>query len=220
LQVADYREPPTDAELRRRRLAAAATLVVGSIVLGFSLSAKPGDRSFYWLTTLLALVWIVGGFLSGPLHLGRMRFRGHLRRPLVTPIVIGLICAAIFVLGALIAREIPPIRDVIADVLDHARYGSVPLVVTLTLINGAAEEVFFRGALYPAIRRYPVVISTVIYAAVTVATGNPMLVFAALTLGFVLTWERRMWGGVLGPLLTHVTWSLVMVTALPPLFSR
>jgi len=42
-----------------------------------------------------------------------------------------------------------------------------------------------------------------------------MLVFAAVTLGFVLALQRRASGGILGPVLTHVTWSLVMLFALP-----
>lgn len=50
-------------------------------------------------------------------------------------------------------------------------------------------------------------------------TGNPMLVFAAVTLGFVLALQRRASGGILGPVLTHVTWPLVMLFALPPLFA-
>jgi uncharacterized protein len=45
-----------------------------------------------------------------------------------------------------------------------------------------------------------------------------MLVFAALTLGLVLGLQRRASGGILAPILTHVTWSTTMLYALPPLF--
>ena len=83
-----------------------------------------------------------------------------------------------------------------------------------------AEEVFFRGGLFAAIgRRHPVLISTAIYAVATVATRNPMLVFAAVTLGLVLALERRASGGILAPVITHVTWSLLMLFVLPPLFA-
>jgi membrane protease YdiL (CAAX protease family) len=44
-----------------------------------------------------------------------------------------------------------------------------------------------------------------------------MLVFAALTLGVVLALQRRASGGILGPILTHLTWSTVMLFALPTL---
>jgi uncharacterized protein len=83
-----------------------------------------------------------------------------------------------------------------------------------------AEEVFFRGALFAAVgRRHPVLVTTLVYTAVTVATRNPMLVFAAATLGTVLALQRRTSGGILAPLITHVTWSVMMLYLLEPLFS-
>jgi membrane protease YdiL (CAAX protease family) len=47
-----------------------------------------------------------------------------------------------------------------------------------------------------------------------------MLVFAALTLGALLGLQRRASGGVLAPMLTHLTWSTAMLFALPPLLER
>lgn len=214
----DHLEP--DAAFRRRRVVVAITLVIGATLLGFTLSVRPGDPKFYGLTGALAAVWLTGGFASGPLHLGRMPFRGTLRRPVLTPIVFGLLAAAVFVLGALVVREIGPLDRLVENVLAHARRGSLAAVVALALLNGIAEEVFFRGALFAAIgRRYPVLGSTVIYTVATLATGNGMLAFAAITLGAVLGLQRRASGGILAPILTHVTWSTVLVFALPPLFS-
>ncbi|MDQ2838182.1 MAG: CPBP family intramembrane metalloprotease [Actinomycetota bacterium] len=210
----------SDRAFRRRRMVVLGVLVLGSVLLGISLSARPGDRSFYALTGALAAVWVLGAFASGPLHLGRIDFRGTLRRPILTPIAIGLLAAAVFVLGALVVRQIGPLRDYTENVLAHARYGSLVLVTVLTVLNGITEEIFFRGALYAAIgNRRPVLVSTVIYAIATLATGNPMLVFAAATLGVVLALQRRASGGVLAPILTHVTWSAAMLFALPPLFA-
>jgi uncharacterized protein len=95
----------------------------------------------------------------------------------------------------------------------------VLFVVLITLVNGVAEEVFFRGALYTALGRLqPVAISTILYTVATMASGNPMLGFAAVLLGFVCALERRASGGVLAPMLTHFVWGLIMVLALPPLF--
>ena len=86
-------------------------------------------------------------------------------------------------------------------------------------INGLAEELFFRGALYTALgRTRPVLISTVLYAIATSASGNPMLGFAAVILGTVCALERRATGGVLAPVLTHLVWGAIMVLTLPPLF--
>jgi len=211
----------TDGEFRRRRIVVAITLVAGAVLLGISLSVSPGDGVFYLLTVLVALIWIAGALLSGPLHLGRIPLRDRLRRPIVTPIVTGLVLGAVFVVGSLVVRELEPLRELVNSVLAHARYGAIVPIVAVTLLNGVAEEVFFRGALFAAIgRRHAVLISTVIYAAATAATGNLMLVFAAFLLGLVLGLQRRASGGILAPILTHVTWSTTMVFALPALIRR
>ena len=209
----------TDSAFLRRRIVAGVVFVIGTTLLGLSLAVPPGYSSFYALTGAVAFTWTVGGLASGPLHLGYLPWRGGLRRPLITPIVTGVLVAAVFVVGALIVREIPPLRDYVRSVLAHAQSGAVIPITIVTVVNGIAEEIFFRGALFAAIgRRYPVVISTIVYAVATIATRNPMLVFAALTLGFILGLQRRASGGVLAPILTHVTWSVVMLFALPPLF--
>ena len=214
----DHREP--DGAFRRRRWVVALVLIAGAVMLGLSLSVRPADPAFYPLTGALAAIWLLGGLASGPLHLGRIDFRGELRRPILTPVAIGLAAAAVFVLGALVVREIDPLRTLTENVLAHARRGSLPLVTVVTVLNGIAEETFFRGALFAALGdRRPVLASTGIYAVVTLATGNPMLVFAAATLGLVLGLQRRASGGILAPMLTHVTWSVVMLLTLPPLFA-
>jgi len=214
----DHRQP--DHAFRRRRVVSLITLVIGTALLGLGLAVTPGDAIFYVLTFALAATWVIGSFLSGPLHLGRINVGSRLRRPVIPPILIGLAVAGIFLVGALIAREIPILRDYAENVLAFARYGSLPLVTVVTLVNGIAEEIFFRGAIFAAIGlHHPVVISTVIYTIVTLITGNPMLVFAACTLGFVLGLQRRASGGILAPILTHVTWSMVMLFALPPIFA-
>ena len=88
----------------------------------------------------------------------------------------------------------------------------------ITAVNGVAEELFFRGALYAAIGvRHAVAGSALLYTATTVASGNAMLVFAAAVLGLLVGLERRVTGGVLAPIITHVTWSLGMLFVLPPL---
>jgi CAAX protease family protein len=212
-----HNEPP--GVVRRRRVVVAITLAIGSAVLGFSLRRHPGESSFYWLTLVLAAVWIAGGFLSGPLHLGGICWRGRNQRPVITGTIVGLLLGGAFVVGGLIAREIPAVADPITRVLLFAHHGYQPFIVAITVINGVAEELFFRGALYTALgRRHPVVISTLLYTCATLASGNLMLGFAAVALGTVCALERRASGGVLAPVLTHFVWGLVMVLALPPLF--
>lgn len=219
--VSSRANPPEEDPhvVRRRRVVVVVVLVVGAALLGYSLTRPPGDTSFYWLTLTLAAVWALGARLSGPLHLGRVKFRARDKRPLITGTLFGIGLGAVFIVGGLVAREIPPIRDYIVRVLEYTDYGVLWLVVFITLVNGLAEELFFRGALYSALGRFrPVLISTLVYAVAVSAAGNPMLGFAGLILGYVCAYERRMTGGVLAPMLTHFFWGLVMVLALPPIF--
>jgi membrane protease YdiL (CAAX protease family) len=214
----DHRQ--SDSQFVRRRIVVAITLVIGATLLGLSLNVEPTSSWFYPLTIALAATWVIGGFASGPLHLGRINFRGELRRPIITPILLGLAVAAVFIVGAVVVRNIGPLRDSTENILAFARYGSLPIVAFVTLINGIAEEIFFRGALFAAIGSWhPVAISTVIYALTTVATGNVMLVFSAALLGLLLGLQRRASGGILGPILTHCTWSMTMLFVLPAVFA-
>jgi len=206
---------------RVRQVVTAVFVVIGAVVLGWSLQIDPGDATFYAATLVLAGIWTVGAFASGPLHLGRIARSGShddLRRPVLGAIAVGLGLAAVFVVGSLVVRQIPAIDRQVSSVLDHADQGITPVLVLITVVNGVAEELFFRGALYAAVPRHPVVWSTVAYVVATLATGNFMLVFAAILLGVVVGLERRASGGVLAPMLTHVTWSVTMLFALPLLF--
>lgn len=211
-------EPPS--VVRRRRIVVGVVLVIGAALLGYSLTRSPGDSSFYWLTLALAGVWALGAFASGPLHLGCVKFRSRNQRPVITGTVVGLALGAIFVVGGLIVREIPGVREYITRVLEYADYGPLALVAFITVVNGLAEEMFFRGALYTALGTVkPILISTIFYVIATAATtGNPMLGFAAIILGTVCAFERRVTGGILAPMLTHFFWGLIMVLALPPVF--
>jgi membrane protease YdiL (CAAX protease family) len=209
----------SDRAFRYRRVVVAATLVVGATLLGLSFATRQGDPAFYPLTFGLAATWAVGSLVSGPLHLGHIQILGARRRPVLTPILVGLALGAVFVVGGLVTREIPPLAAYIEDVLGYAKAGNLYLLMVITLVNGIAEELFFRGALFAAIgRNRPVLISTLVYGVATIAGGNPVLVFAALILGAVVGLQRRAGGGVLAPILTHITWSMIMLLVLPQIF--
>lgn len=208
----------TDAAFRRRQLVAAVVVLVGAAVLGWSLRLEPGGTTFYVAAVVLAVVWAAGAFLSGRLHLGRIAEGEAFVRPILAPVLLGLLLVGVFVLGSLVVREIDPLADYVSSVLAYADEGSLTVLAAITLVNGIAEELFFRGAMYAAIPRHPVLWTTLAYVVATLATGNVMLGFAAIVLGAVCGLERRASGGILAPILTHVTWSLSMLFLLPLIF--
>jgi len=214
------RHEESAAVVRRRRRVVGATSVVGAGLLGFGLSTKPGSRAFYAATLSTATVYTLGGFLSGPLHLGWVQLHDQtIRRPVLTPLATGVGAFGVFYAGGLVVREVPPLRRAIAAVLQYSEHGNDSLVLITTVANGAAEEIFFRGAVFAALgERYPVAASTGIYMLATVPTRNPVLVLAAGSMGALWGLQRRATNGLQAPVLTHLTWSTLMLKFLPPLF--
>src|ERR1700754_4557869 len=117
-----HNEPP--GVKRRRRVVVAIVLLLGAGVLGLALKQHPGEPRFYWLALALAAVWGLGSFVSGPLHLGGARWRGRNQRPVISGTVIGLLLGGVFVVGGLIAREIPVVSELITRVLQYTDQGS------------------------------------------------------------------------------------------------
>ncbi len=200
--------------VRRRRVLALSA--AGAGLLGASFAARPGSRTFYGLTFALAGTWIAGAWATRPADPVGVRLGFA---PVAVPVVLGAGAGGAFFGAALIAREIPVLNQALVSVLSYEHKGSTSLVFATTLLNGAAEELFFRGAAYDAIiPAAPVLASTALYAAVTSASRNPALVLASVVMGSLFGLQRKVTGGVQAPLLTHLTWSALVLRYLPPLF--
>ncbi|MEV0061979.1 CPBP family intramembrane glutamic endopeptidase [Nocardia sp. NPDC050718] len=186
--------------------------LTGAALLGASLAAPPASARFYGLTLATAATLTLGGLATTP---PPMRPRD--RRVLV-PAITGVAAFGAFYGCALIVRRIPVLRSAITELLRYADRGRTPAVLLTALANGAAEEVFFRGAVYHAAPRRPVAVSTGAYVLNTTATRNPALVLAAAVMGTLFGLQRRYTGGIQASLITHLTWSTLMLHFLPPLF--
>ena len=210
----------TPGQHRRRIAVSVLTLVAGAGVLGWTLRIEPGNALFYLAAVALAVVWLAGALLSGPLHLGRAHTRSGRgeSRGIVQGLVLGALMLALFLAGGVVVGHIGPLREPVEHLLDHARVGSMAAVVAVTVVNGVAEEFYFRGALYAALSTRRNVIGTaLLYTAVTAAAGIVLLAFAALLLGVVTALQRRVTGGILAPIITHLVWSVGMLLLLPPI---
>jgi uncharacterized protein len=194
-------EPPTvdaPAARRRRRLVTAVTIVVGTALLAATLRVPHGSAWFTVLGLLVAATWTVGSFVSGPIPFQPDRDMAW--PTFVGPVVLGVAAFGVFLAGYLVARHLPLVGPALDGVLATADAGSTALVLLVALINGAGEELFFRGAVHASLEPHrPAIATTVVYVVVTAATGNVALVIAAAVIGALFSLERLSTRGVLAP---------------------
>lgn len=200
------------ASRRRRRWIVLVTLVVGALSLAFTLRLEPGDDRFVAGAAWMAGVWAVGALLSGSLPDGDRERRGAV---LGTGLLAGAVAVVVCAAGGLVVATVPALRGPAEQLLAHAGPDTT-VVVALALVNGVAEELFFRGALFDAVpTRLAVPLTTGIYALTTVGSGVVLLTLAAVLLGAATALLRLRTGGLLAPVAMHLTWSLGMLLLLP-----
>lgn len=198
--------------MNRAQGVALATLILGTGALAVLLRLEPGDPFFVAGGVGVALLWVVGAVIAGGVQVAH---DGTTLRAGLLGIGAGAGAAAVCLAAGFVVAHIPLLREPASNVLDHARADTV-LVVGMALINAVAEEIFFRGALYDALPAHlAVALTTAAYALTTLGSGVLLLTVAAVLLGLITALLRRSTGGVLAPVLTHLTWSVAMITLLP-----
>lgn len=204
---------------RRNRGIAAATGVTGAVLLALGISVEPGDTSFYVFTFSLAVVWVIGSLLTARSRTFGSVAEGKWFRDIVWGLSTGLALLVVFLLGAGVVVHIDVLAQPVEELLAHARFGALPVVTAITVLNGVTEEIFFRGALHESIGGGPrrrLIGTTIIYVLVTAASGIWLLALAAGSMGLLAGWLRQRSGALLSPILAHLTWSTGMLFLLPP----
>lgn len=194
--------------------------VVGAGLLGLSFSRPPGTGEFYVLTVGVAGTLTAGTLLSraGPPIEVRRHERSEIGS-LLPSVLAGVGAFGVFYGIALAARRIPALKRAISSVLAYQEEGSTPLVLLIAGLNGISEEMFYRGALWSVLPdSNPIVTTTLAYTAATAVTRNLALLLAGTATSLLFGYQRRVTGGILVPTITHLTWSMLMLRYLPPLF--
>lgn len=194
--------------------------VLGALGLFLARSSGDGSLGFYGFTILTALVYAAGWWIWG----SRDAFAGPgVGREIGRGALIGAVLALVFVAGAAVVQHIPFLAGPVEQLLDTPAEGGLVPTLFVLFINGVGEELVYRDMVPNQLRgrRSEVavgVISTLIYCAVTIAMGVPLLIFAAAVLGAVAFYEasrsRRLWS----PIAVHLTWSVTMLFVMPLFF--
>lgn len=192
-----------------------ATLVVGTALLAATLRAPKGSLLFAALGLGLAATWTAGALLAGPVP---VRPAAPARWSTVT--LWGLAIGAVAFAGSwatvALGQYLPVLADALDEALGPAEGGSDAVVLVVAVVNGVAEELFFRGSLHAALpHRRRLLTATALYVLVTAATANVALVLAAVVMGTIFTIERALTGSILASTVTHVSWSALVLLALP-----
>jgi membrane protease YdiL (CAAX protease family) len=194
--------------------------LAGTALLGAAMTREAGSRSFHVLAWCVAGSWVAGALAGGP-ELSDAGPAGRPSGPVVVPLLAGAASFGGFAALAELAGFIPPVDRAVRGALGYGESGSAPAVLASAGATAVAEEMFFRGRIWSLTRqRHPVLATTFAHAAATSATRNPALVAAALVMGPLFGWQRRTTGGIRAPLITHLTWSALMVRVLPRLRGR
>lgn len=199
----------------RRRLAVAAGLLLGLPALVWLLRLPPGDPAFVPGATGTALLWAGTALAGGPLP--RHGFGAR-------PALLGLATGAAALGGCLAVgfavAGVPWLREPAEALLAQGEAVVLPVAVLVTAGNGVAEEMFFRGALWQVLPRAAALpVTTLLYTGTAVGSGVWLLVAGAAFLGLLTGWLRAATGGLLAPILAHLTWSVGMLLLLPPVLA-
>lgn len=194
--------------------------VLGALGLFLARGAGDGSPGFYIFTILTALVYTVGWWILGD----RTAFSGpHPGREIGRGALIGAALALVFVAGATVVQHIPFLAGPVEQLLDTLAEGGLAPTLFVLVINGIGEELVYRDMVPNQLRgrRSEIsvgVISTLIYSAVTIAMGVPLLVFAAAVLGAVAFYEASRSRQLYSPIAVHLTWSITMLFVMPLFF--
>jgi membrane protease YdiL (CAAX protease family) len=203
------------AVLRRRRMTVTITVPIGAALLAATLLVPRGSTSFTVFGLLVAVTWIAGALISGPIPV-RPLAPARVRPVIAVAIVVGVGFFFAFLGAYLIARHLPALAPALDSVLGKADAGPVLVVLAIALVNAVGEELFFRGALHAALEPHRAgLFATLVYIAVTATAGNLALVVAAVVMGTVFSLERTYTRSVLASVVTHVVWSTLILLALP-----
>lgn len=207
----------------RRLIGAAGTLAAVLFIALFRLRHL-GPLDFWTWMTLNILIVVAAGFFVDRGYAARLRL--DLRAGLFRKVALGIASAALlyalFAAGRVVALRIFPFAGAgIAHV--YALKEAVPLVrigLLIGFVIGPGEEIFWRGFFQEwtgvtTSRSFGFALTALLYTAVHLASGNPMLVLAAAVCGVFWGWLYFRFRSPILNVISHTVWDLLVFVAFP-----
>lgn len=223
-------------------VASVALFLLGSLVaagvsdgpggLSSGVSAVLSGATVFLLMIAAAFTWV------------RLRYPGHARdllgwawptrRDVLVGVGIGLLGFVVInvglgslaeLLARLAGREAPAVQEGYQELVRNPQ--TAPLFIGMAVVLAPlAEELFFRGMLFPALARRmsvwaAIVVSAVLFALLHVGTGataelgaNALLAALIFPLGVLLAWAYHRRGTLVVPILIHAIFNLMAVAGM------
>ncbi len=155
------------------------------------------------------------------------RDTGKKFRPCVPDVVIGLVSGLLLAVlthvgAAFLFSWFPGVEDAVRELYGEASVDNKQgiLLLSLLVVVIVSEEIIWRGAVLDRVATRltmpgAVVVSSGAYAAAAMGLGSPMLGAAAFGMGLVWTVLAAKTGRLMAPVLSHLTWDLVILVIYP-----
>ena len=179
---------------------------------------------FWWWMSANLLILVSLSFLADPAY---MRFlREDLSHKIFQKLVIALVSVValyfVFYLGNLLSRHWFSFAGSQITGIYHFKGAASPvrIILLMALVIGPGEELFWRGFVQRHLsgrygRLTGFLVGTVIYSAVHIATGNFILVMAALICGLFWGWFYFKYNSMLLNILSHTLWDIAVFVVFP-----
>jgi uncharacterized protein len=141
-------------------------------------------------------------------------------------IIVGIISAIglylVFYVGNIIAGYLFSFKDAqISMIYGNKAQGSLAMIgVLLLFIIGPGEVLYWQGYVQTTLTKkfgdnLGYIISVLLYAAVHIATGNFMVILAALVCGFYWGWIYKKEKSLVPIIISHAIWDVTIFVLLP-----
>ena len=214
----------------RRKLLPAEKFVWLLILLGIVMFVpmfiiqNTGSFDFWWWMSANLVILVSLSFLADPVYI---RFlREDLSHKIFQKLVIALVSVValyfVFYFGNLLSRHWFSFAGSQITGIYHFKGAASPvrIILLMALVIGPGEELFWRGFVQRHLsgrygRLTGFLVGTVIYSAVHIATGNFILVMAALICGLFWGWFYFRYNSMLLNILSHTLWDIAVFVVFP-----
>jgi membrane protease YdiL (CAAX protease family) len=200
------------------------TLLALALFIPLFIFRKIGAFDFFWWMSLSIVVVLSLALILDRSY--RVSLKNDASQGILKKIVTGLISAgvlyAVFLAGnVLIPHIMGNSSQQIGDVYSFKGQASpLRIVLLIVFIIGPGEEIFWRGFLQGNLalrfgRLQGLIIATLIYSLMHLASGNILLVMAAFMCGLFWGWLYLRYRSMVVNVVSHTVWDIVVFMVIP-----